>query len=93
LPGSPWERYRFRGGQRIANFRAEATLSTLKIAIPAALLFGGILICTSASYGKAEYTKTTKKACTFCHTKAAGPDLNDTGKYYAEHKELPPAKK
>jgi hypothetical protein len=60
----------------------------LKIAIPAAILFGGFLVCTTSSYGKAEYTKTTKKGCIYCHTKANSKELNDAGKYYQEHKSL-----
>jgi hypothetical protein len=41
----------------------------LKMVLPAAILLGGFLLCTTASYGTVEYAKNTKKACTFCHEK------------------------
>ncbi|MGP8244698.1 MAG: hypothetical protein ACLQVN_09290 [Bryobacteraceae bacterium] len=65
-------------------------MSHLKLAIPAAVLMGGFLVCSIASYGKPEYTKATKKACTYCHVdaKAKPKDLTDAGKYYSEHKTL-----
>jgi hypothetical protein len=64
-------------------------MSNLKITIPAAIVLGGFLICSTASYGKPEYTKTTKKACTFCHTDVKKPkELTEAGKYYQEHKNL-----
>lgn len=60
----------------------------LKVVLPAVVLMGGFLLCSTATYGKAEYTKTTKKACIYCHTKANSKELNDAGKYYQEHKTL-----
>ena len=70
-------------------------MSHLKIMLPAVILLGGFLVCTSASYGKMEYTKSTKKACTFCHEKnlpndkeAMKKNLTGAGKYYEEHKSL-----
>lgn len=70
-------------------------MSHLKITLPAAILLGGFLVCTTATYGKPEYTKATKKPCTFCHAKnvpgdkdAMAKNLNAAGKYYAEHKSL-----
>ncbi len=53
--------------------------------IPAAILSLGILFNSTASFGKAEYTKKEKKACTYCHVKQGSKDLNDAGKYYAAH--------
>ncbi len=41
---------------------------------------------------KPEDTKKTGKTCTYCHVKMNSKELNDTGKYYKEHKELPPEK-
>jgi hypothetical protein len=62
----------------------------LKLTLPAAILAAGFLICSVASYGKPEYSKTTKKACTYCHVdaKAKPKELTDAGKYYSEHKSL-----
>lgn len=41
---------------------------------------------------KLEFSKLEKKGCTTCHVTAKSKELNDTGKYYKEHKKLPPAK-
>jgi cytochrome c553 len=66
----------------------------LKMVLPAAILVGGFLLCTTASYGTVEYAKNTKKACTFCHEKttsdkdAMKANLTDAGKYYKEKKTL-----
>ena len=67
----------------------------LKTLLPAAIVLGGFLICTTASYGTAEYMKATKKACTFCHEKnvpgdkdAMNKNLTAAGKYYKEKKSL-----
>lgn len=65
-----------------------------KVIVPAALVLGGFLVCTTASYGKAEYAAKTKQKCVYCHAKVS-PDkdtmnknLTDAGKYYAAHKSL-----
>jgi hypothetical protein len=65
-------------------------MSHLKIALPAVILLGGFLVCSTASYGKAEYMKSTKKSCVYCHvdSKAKPKELTDAGKYFAEHKNL-----
>ena len=65
-------------------------MSRFKIFLPAAIVVGGILVCASGSYGKAEYTKQTKKACGFCHVDAqkTPKELKAPGKYYQEHKSL-----
>ena len=66
----------------------------LKTVLPAAILVGGFLLCTTASYGTAEYAKSTKKACTFCHEKVTADkdvmskNLTEAGKYYKEKKTL-----
>ncbi|HEY1239668.1 MAG TPA: hypothetical protein VGF16_03885 [Bryobacteraceae bacterium] len=62
----------------------------LKLIIPAVILAGGFLLCSTATYGKAEFTKATKKACVYCHVDAqkAPKELKDAGKYYQEHKTL-----
>ena len=70
-------------------------MSQWKVIVPAALVLGGFLVCSTASYGKPEYTKQTKKACSYCHTQAMpktgdpkAKDLKDAGKYFQEHKSL-----
>ena len=66
----------------------------VKTILPAAILLGGFLLCTTASYGTAEYAKNTKKACTFCHEKVTADkavmnsNLTDAGKYYKDKKTL-----
>ncbi len=73
---------------------------SIKIGVPAVILLGGFLICTTASYGTQEYTKQTKKACKYCHTESfpkAGTEkakeLTPAGKYFQEKKALPPEEK
>ena len=65
-------------------------MNRLKIVLPTAVLVGGFLVCSMATYGKPEYAKETKKACTFCHVNAqkTPKDLKDAGKYFKEHKSL-----
>ena len=63
----------------------EFNMRTLKITLPAAILMTGLLVSTTASFGKPEYTKKEKKACTFCHVKQGAKDLNDAGQYYKDH--------
>ena len=65
-------------------------MRTLKLVLPATIVLTGILVCTTATYGKAEYAKKEKKNCVFCHAKveakeAMPKNLNDAGKYYAAH--------
>ena len=56
----------------------------LKIAVPSIVFLGGLVVTTS-SFGKTDYTKKEKKACTYCHTAQGKKDLNEVGKCYAEH--------
>lgn len=63
-----------------------------KYAIPGLVLAAGLILNTTASWAKPEYTKKEKKPCATCHVKAGAKDLNDTGKYYHEHKKLPEKK-
>jgi hypothetical protein len=62
-------------------------MSKLKLVIPVVIVAAGFLTLSSVSYGKPEYTKKEKKACSFCHvdSKAKPKDLTDAGKYYKEH--------
>ena len=41
---------------------------SLKTVLPAVILLGGFLVCTTASYGTAEYAKKTGQKCVYCHT-------------------------
>jgi hypothetical protein len=56
----------------------------VKFALPLMIGLAGFLV-TSSSFGKTEYTKKEKKACTYCHVAQGKKDLNDVGKCYAEH--------
>ena len=66
----------------------------LKTILPAGIVLGGFLLCTTASYGTIEYSKNTKKACAFCHEKNTADkevmkaNLTEAGKYYKEKKTL-----
>jgi hypothetical protein len=81
-------------GDAIATLLGGGIMSHWKIALPAVILLGGFLVCSTASYGKPEYSKATKKACTYCHEKtvadkdAMNKNLTDAGKYYAKNKSL-----
>lgn len=65
-------------------------MNRFKIVIPAIILAGGFLVCSLSSYAKPEYTKSTKKACVYCHVDAqkAPKELKAAGKYFEEHKSL-----
>jgi len=66
-------------------------MRVLKLALPAAILMTGFLLCTTASYGTQDYAKKEKKSCTFCHTKMVADkaemakNQTDAGKYYKAH--------
>lgn len=63
----------------------------LKYAVPAVALFAGLLVNTSISFAKKEYTVKEKKPCIFCHTVANpkdGKSLKPAGEYYEKHKTL-----
>jgi len=69
-------------------------MSNLKLIVPAVILLGGALICTTVSYGNADAAKATKKPCTYCHEKVSSDknvmtgNLTDAGKYYKDKKTL-----
>jgi hypothetical protein len=65
-------------------------MSRMKYVIPAAILMAVFGAGLRPSYGKPEYTKSTKKPCTFCHVdfKAKPKELTEAGKYYKEHHSL-----
>ena len=56
-----------------------------KFGIPSVIFLGGLVLSSTFSFGKSEYTKKEGKGCTYCHTAAGKKDLNDVGKCYAEH--------
>jgi hypothetical protein len=62
-------------------------VNKLKFLLPALILVGG-LVSSTVSFGKPEYTKKEKKACTYCHTKAGSKDLNKVGECYAKKHSL-----
>ena len=74
-------------GEPIALAGVEAIMSVMKYLAPAAVLLGGLAMTSTSSYGKPEYVKITKKACTFCHVdaKAKPKELTAAGKYFKEH--------
>jgi hypothetical protein len=57
----------------------------MKFAIPGLVLLLGVLVNSTISSAKPEYSKKEKKGCTFCHVSAKSKDLNDTGQYYKDH--------
>jgi hypothetical protein len=59
--------------------------SALKIVIPALTLTCGLILTSTSSLAKPEYTKKEKKVCTTCHVTQGKKELNDVGKCYAEH--------
>jgi hypothetical protein len=63
-------------------------MRSTKFIIPAIVVFGGLLINSTASYGTVAMAKKEKKSCVTCHVKNGAKELNDTGKYYHEKKTL-----
>jgi hypothetical protein len=61
-----------------------------QFAIPAMVVGLGLLVNSAPSFGKAEYSKQTKKSCTTCHVdfKTKPKDLTEAGKYFKEKKTL-----
>ncbi len=59
-----------------------------KYIAPFAILFAGLVMTSSLSFAKKEYTAKEKKPCTTCHVAAASKELNEVGKYYKEKKTL-----
>jgi len=57
----------------------------LKIAMPFAVLVGGLMLCTPFSVAKPDYMKRENKPCVYCHNAPNKRDLNEVGKCYAEH--------
>ena len=68
-------------------------MRALRFILPAVILIVAMLVSTSTSFGKPEYTKKEKKGCVVCHVTATSKELNDAGKYYKEKKTLDGYKK
>src|SRR5690348_6720620 len=93
--GVPKRLARTRKPCKWSNLRAESELhrsnaeihipmkSFLKLAVPMVVFLGGLMVTSSLSFGKPEYTKKEKKGCTFCHVAASSKELNEVGKCYA----------
>jgi len=62
-------------------------MSKFKYLVPAVVLLGGLVVNSTTSFAKPDFTKATKKPCTFCHvdSKAKPKDLTEAGKYFKEH--------
>lgn len=62
----------------------------LQVSVPAVIVGAGLFLNSVPSFGKAEYTKATKKGCTYCHVdqKAKPKELTEAGKYYKDKKTL-----
>ena len=60
----------------------------LKIALPSAIILGGLMVTSPSSFGKPEYTKKEKKGCTTCHVTSGKKDLNNVGNCYAKNHSL-----
>ena len=62
----------------------------LQFTVPALVIGLGLTVNSVPSFGKAEYTKQTKKACGVCHvdSKAKPKELTEAGKYFKEKKTL-----
>jgi hypothetical protein len=94
MSAKPTGRQQIARGDAIAINGFGGFMSHLKVILPAAIVLAGFLVCSTASYGKAEYVKSTKKQCAYCHAKVSADkeemnkNLTDAGKYYHEKKSL-----
>jgi hypothetical protein len=59
--------------------------SFVKILALAGIFFGSFFFSAASGVAKPEYSRRTKKECSFCHF-AGSSNLNDAGKYYLDHK-------
>ena len=75
-------------GERIA---LKLDMRLLKLLIPAGILISSLILTTSLSVAKPEYTKKEKKSCTYCHAKQSADkaemakNLNDVGTCYKDN--------
>jgi hypothetical protein len=57
----------------------------VKILVPVGIFSGAFFLSPSSGVAKPEYSRKTKKECSFCHP-AGSFNLNEAGKYYLDHK-------
>jgi hypothetical protein len=57
----------------------------MKIAITSSILLFGLLMGTSLSFAKPEYSKKEKQPCTTCHVAQGKKDLNTVGTCYKDN--------
>ena len=62
----------------------------LRLIAACAPAFAAVLFWNSAAVATPEMGKKERQACTVCHTGKGLYSLNEVGKYYKQHKTLPP---
>jgi len=55
-----------------------------RVAVPAVLVLAVLVFAPRSAAAKPEYTRRTKKECSYCHPKDSF-NLNEAGKYYRDH--------
>jgi hypothetical protein len=55
-----------------------------QLIVPVGIVAAGLLFNATASWAKPEYSRKTKKDCSFCHPSDSWK-LTDAGRYYREH--------
>ncbi|MBI3207774.1 MAG: hypothetical protein HYZ37_02590 [Candidatus Solibacter usitatus] len=60
----------------------------LPLMISCLVVMAGLFLTSTMSFGKPEFSKTEKKACTVCHTAMKSKDLNKVGECYKDKKNL-----
>ena len=58
---------------------------TVNVLLAGFVGLAALWVAATPSYGKPEYAKQEKKACTFCHPKGDPKELTDAGKYFKDH--------
>src|SRR5262249_46358816 len=66
--------------------RGRGQMKKTPLLVSGSILFGGLLLTTSMSFAKPEYSKNEKAACKTCHVQAVpkkdAAETNDVGKCY-----------
>lgn len=63
-------------------------MKAIPVVLSGAALVLGLIVSSSVSFGKPEYTKKEKKGCVTCHVGMGKKELNGVGKCYGEKKDL-----